>query len=75
MSVVTVCGARQAIHGQRMKPPGESTRLFMPETIFCWRRWRVSSSSRGLQRFLRVRDSASACLPSMRVVPGRSRSV
>ena len=75
MSDVIVCGPRQAIHGQRTKPAGESTRFFIAATTFCWRRWRVSSSSRRLHSFLRVRDSASACLPSMCVVPARRRSV
>ena len=60
----------QAIHGRRTKPPGESTRLFIAARIFCWRRARVRSFSRGLQSFLRVRASASACLPLMCVVPG-----
>ena len=75
MSLRIVCGARQAIIGQRMKPDGESTRERIAPTIFCWRRSRVRSSSRGLQRLCRVRASASACRPSMCVVPAFSRSV
>ena len=48
-----------------MNPAGDRTRDFIAATIFCWRVARVRSFSRGLQSFLRVRASASACLPSM----------
>ena len=45
--------------------PGDRSRPFIAPRIFCWRRARVRSFSRGLHAFLRVRASASACLPSM----------
>ena len=38
-----VCGALQAINGQRMKPNGECSRERIPLMIFCWLTTRVSA--------------------------------
>ena len=62
---------RQADEPGRRQHP----RLHRARRCFCWRRARVRSFSRALQGFLRVRASASACLPSMCVLPGARRSV
>ena len=75
MSVFSVLGAFQEMKGRRMKPAGLKTRDFIALMTFCWRRARVRSFSFGLQRLWRVRARASACLPSMCVVPRCRRSV
>src|SRR3954453_11413391 len=71
MSVFSVFGAFQEMKGRRIKPAGLNTRDFMALMTFCWRRARVRSFSLGLHRLWRVRARASACRPSMWVVPRR----
>ena len=71
MSERSALGTFQEISGSRANAIGDSSRRFIAPTIFCWRRARVRSSSFELQSFLRVRASASACLPSMCDLPAR----
>ena len=75
MSVCIVFGVYQETHGRRTNVVGESTRPFIALRICCWRFARVRSSSAGLQLFLRVRASASACLPFRWFVPECRSSV
>ena len=75
MSERSALGTFQEISGSRTNAIGDSRRRFIAATIFCWRRARVRSFSFFAQLFLRVRASASACLPSMCVLPARRRSV
>ena len=63
MSERIAFGAAQETHGSRTNVSSEVTLSLIAPRIFCWRRARVRSFSRGLHSFLRVRASASACLP------------
>ena len=75
MSERTARGAAHDTHGSRMNVSNDVTLSFIACTSCCWRRARVRSFSLGSRRFLRVRASASACLPSISVSPFFSRSV
>jgi hypothetical protein len=75
MSDWTARGAAQLTHGSRTKVSREMTLSLIAARIFCWRLARVRSSSRLAQSFLRVRASASACLPLISCSPAFSRSV
>ena len=75
MSERIAFGAAHATHGSRTNVSNDVTLSLIEPMIFCWRRARVRSFSRGLHSFLRVRASASACLPSISCSPPFSRSV
>ncbi len=75
MSERIAFGAAHATHGNRTKVSRLVTLSLIEPMIFCWRRARVRSDSFGLHSFLRVRASASACLPSISCSPAFSRSV
>src|SRR5919204_5772420 len=75
MSVRIALGASHETHGSRKNVVGDSRRCLIADMIFCWRRARERSFSRLLHRFLRVRASASACLPFRWWVPDLRRSV
>ena len=61
-------------HGSRTKVSSETTLSDRGEDLLLARA-RVRSSSRVVHSFLRVRASASACLPSISCSPAFSRSV
>src|SRR5215207_555975 len=75
MSERTALGAAHETHGSRMNVSNDVTLSFIAETSCCWRLARARSSSLGLQRFLRVRASASAWRPLISVSPRLRRSV
>ena len=75
MSERIAFGAVHATHGRRTNVSSEVTLSLIADRIFCWRRAREKSLSFALHSFLRVRASASACLPLISCVPAGSRSV
>src|SRR4051794_41979408 len=53
MSLRSALGAFQAMNGSRGKAKGDSSRDFIADRIFCWRRARVRSDSALLQSLWR----------------------